>query len=144
MLGSPPDPLGDMAQTFEFIRRIKRVNPATEIVLYTYTPVPLDGSAVRGSRRGSGFAFPETLEEWASPTSGEQLTMRRGDGIPWMDGDGPPPRPQFRARAQRVLPDGDRSPADAGAGARCCGRPARGATRLKWYARRTSCARCSG
>ncbi len=44
VLGSPPDPLGDMAQTFEFIRAIKRVNPATEIILYTYTPVPMDGA----------------------------------------------------------------------------------------------------
>jgi len=43
VLGSPPDPAGDMASTFEFIREIKRVNPATEIVLYTYTPVPMDG-----------------------------------------------------------------------------------------------------
>jgi radical SAM superfamily enzyme YgiQ (UPF0313 family) len=35
VLGSPPDPLGDMARTFEFIREIKDVDPATKIVLYT-------------------------------------------------------------------------------------------------------------
>ena len=34
VLGSPPDPEADLARTFEFIRRIKQVNPATEIVLY--------------------------------------------------------------------------------------------------------------
>ncbi len=49
VLGAPPDPLGDLEQTFEFIRRIKRVNPATEIMLYTYTPVP---ARKRDVRRG--------------------------------------------------------------------------------------------
>jgi anaerobic magnesium-protoporphyrin IX monomethyl ester cyclase len=84
VLGSPPDPLGDLAQTFEFIRKIKRVNPATEIVLYTYTPVPMDGTLYAEASR-LGFAFPTTLDEWASD-EWRQLMMRRGDGIPWLDG----------------------------------------------------------
>ena len=83
VLGCPPDPAQDVEATFDFIRRIKQVNPATEIVLYTYTPVPLDGSLYTEAKR-LGFAFPETLEEWASP-QWEQLSMRRGDNIPWMD-----------------------------------------------------------
>src|SRR4029077_4233941 len=83
VLGCPPDPARDFEKTLEFIRRVKQVNPATEIVLYTYTPVPLDGSLYSEAQR-LGFAFPETLEEWASP-AWEQLSMRRGDGIPWMD-----------------------------------------------------------
>jgi len=85
VLGSPPDPLADVASTFDFIRRIKTVNPSTEIILYTYTPVPLDGRLYTEAR-GRGFAFPETLEEWATPFW-EQLSMRRGDGIPWMNGE---------------------------------------------------------
>src|SRR5262249_7290864 len=44
VLGTPPDPMADVARTFEFIRAIKRVTPATEIILYPYTPVPLDGA----------------------------------------------------------------------------------------------------
>jgi radical SAM superfamily enzyme YgiQ (UPF0313 family) len=83
VLGCPPDPVGDVETTFDFIRRIKRINPATEIVLYTYTPVPLEGSLYDDARR-EGFAFPATLEQWASP-EWEQLSMRRGDGIPWID-----------------------------------------------------------
>jgi hypothetical protein len=83
VLGCPPDPARDVERTFEFIRRIKQINPATEIVLYTYTPVPLDGSLYTEARR-LGFAFPETLEQWASP-EWERLSMRRGDGIPWME-----------------------------------------------------------
>ena len=41
--------------------------------------------------------------------------MRRGDGHPVDGRHGPPPRAQLRARAERVLSDGHRSPADAGA-----------------------------
>ncbi len=85
VLGSPPDPLADVASTFEFIRRIKAINPATEIILYTYTPVPLDGRLYSEARQ-HGFAFPRTLEEWATPMW-EQLSMRRGDNIPWIDGE---------------------------------------------------------
>ena len=85
VLGSPPDPLADVRNTFEFIRAIKRINPAAEIVLYTYTPVPLEGSLYSEAQR-SGFAFPDTLDEWASP-AWQQLSMRRGDGVPWIAGD---------------------------------------------------------
>ena len=84
VLGSPPDPIGDMERTFDFIRTIKRVNPATEVILYTYTPVPMDGTLYAEAAR-LGFAFPKTLEEWASD-GWRQLMMRRGDGIPWLDG----------------------------------------------------------
>jgi len=83
VLGSPPDPLGDMARTFEFIRDIKQVNPATEIILYTYTPVPMDGGMYQEASR-LGFAFPKTLDEWASD-EWRQLMMRRGENIPWID-----------------------------------------------------------
>jgi hypothetical protein len=83
VLGSPPDPLGDVAANFDFIRRLKAVNPATEIVLYTYTPVPMDG-ALYDAARQEGFTFPATLEEWATPLW-QQLSMRRGDNIPWIN-----------------------------------------------------------
>ena len=84
VLGSPPDPYGDIAQTFDFVRAVKRVNPATEIILYTYTPVPADGGMFAEASR-LGFAFPTTLEEWASD-DWRQLSLRRGKGIPWLDG----------------------------------------------------------
>jgi radical SAM superfamily enzyme YgiQ (UPF0313 family) len=84
VLGCPPDPMADVASTFDFVRQVKAVNPATEIVLYTYTPVPLDGDLYDAARK-RGFRFPETLDEWASP-EWKQLSMRRGDGIPWMEG----------------------------------------------------------
>ena len=83
VLGSPPEPLEDVAQTFEFIRRIKRVNPATEIVLYTYTPVPMEGALYSGAQT-LGFHFPNSLEEWASD-EWRQLMMRRGEHLPWVN-----------------------------------------------------------
>ena len=67
------------------MRAIKQVNPATEIVLYTYTPVPMAGALFTEASR-LGFTFPSSLDEWASP-EWQQLMMRRGDGIPWMDGE---------------------------------------------------------
>jgi radical SAM superfamily enzyme YgiQ (UPF0313 family) len=83
VLGAPPDPLDDLERTFDFVRAIKLINPATEIVLYTYTPVP-DGSMFDEAAR-LGFAFPQSLDEWASD-AWRQVMMRRGEGIPWMDG----------------------------------------------------------
>ena len=82
VLGCPPDPEKDMDCTFAFIRRIKRINPAAEIILYAYTPVPLEGGLYSEAQR-RGFAFPDTLEQWAS-LEWQQLSMRRGDGLPWV------------------------------------------------------------
>lgn len=85
VLGSPPDPLDDMRRTFEFIRELKRVNPAAEIVMYVYTPVPFDGGLYAEAQR-LGFRFPERLEEWASD-DWRRLSMRKGDRIPWIEGE---------------------------------------------------------
>jgi radical SAM superfamily enzyme YgiQ (UPF0313 family) len=77
MLAPPQDPEGETERTFEFIRAIKRVHPATEITLYVYTPLPPahDASEPRrnqvalGLRNGDGEAleFPNTAEGWAQP-----------------------------------------------------------------------------
>ncbi len=97
VLGSPPDPEEDTRLTFEFIREVKRVNPATEVILYVYTPVALDGT-LYDEARSRGFAFPETLEEWASGDWG-LLSLRRGDRLPWIE-----PKVRRRVRDfERVL-----------------------------------------
>jgi anaerobic magnesium-protoporphyrin IX monomethyl ester cyclase len=83
VLGAPPDPERDLRETVSFIRRLKSINPATEIVLYTYTPVPQQGELYEAAQH-AGFRFPETLDDWAKP-EWQQLSMRRGDGIPWID-----------------------------------------------------------
>jgi radical SAM superfamily enzyme YgiQ (UPF0313 family) len=83
VLGAPPDPEGDTLRTFDFIRRLKAINPATEVILYTYTPVP--GGALFDEAAQRGFAFPRTLEEWGTE-DWRRAMLRRGDRIPWMQG----------------------------------------------------------
>lgn len=65
IVGNPPEPEADFQETASFIRRIKEVNPSSEIVIYPYTPVGLAGS-LYDAAVASGFRFPETLEEWCS------------------------------------------------------------------------------
>jgi radical SAM superfamily enzyme YgiQ (UPF0313 family) len=84
VVGTPPDPIADMEQTFAFIRKVKTVNPDAEIVIYAYTPVPSGGALFADALR-AGFAFPATLAELAAPRW-HRLDLRRGDGLPWMTG----------------------------------------------------------
>lgn len=82
VLGNPPDPEADAASTMDFIRRVKKLNPATEIILYMYTPVPLAGDLYTAAK-ARGFAFPETLEEWTGP-DWLDFVQRRSDTMPWV------------------------------------------------------------
>jgi radical SAM superfamily enzyme YgiQ (UPF0313 family) len=82
VLGNPPDPETDVHQTMEFIRKLKRVNPDCEIILYMYTPVPLAGELYEQAK-AEGFAFPETLEGWISPDWSE-FSQRRSSHTPWL------------------------------------------------------------
>ena len=73
VVGNPPDPEADVAGTLAFIRRIKAINPATEVILYVYAPVPT---------RGGAFPFPETLDEWTS-ARWQAFSLRRDPRTPW-------------------------------------------------------------
>lgn len=77
MLAPPRDPESETERTFEYIRHIKRIHPAAEIMLYVYAPLPPAAGlrdahverAVTGLRDGNGapLIFPATAEEWAEP-----------------------------------------------------------------------------
>jgi radical SAM superfamily enzyme YgiQ (UPF0313 family) len=79
VLGGPEDPEGEVEKTFAFIRRVKRINPDAEIILYFYSPTPQRARAPSGTRPDpdalpvmstygpSGPALPETPEEWTEP-----------------------------------------------------------------------------
>ncbi len=82
VLGNPPDAEADLEQTLAFIRRVKRVNPRTEVILYLYTPVPLAG-ALYDQAKAEGFRFPETLEAWVSP-EWQAFSQRRSAATPWV------------------------------------------------------------
>jgi hypothetical protein len=82
VLGNPPDAEADAESTMRFIRRVKEVNPATEVILYLYTPVPLAGE-LYDQARAEGFAFPETLEEWIGD-EWQEFVQRRSAVMPWV------------------------------------------------------------
>lgn len=82
VLGNPPEPEADTRNTMEFIRKVKRVNPAVEVILYMYTPVPLAGE-LYDLAKASGFSFPETLEGWIS-AEWQDLLQRRSEHLPWL------------------------------------------------------------
>ena len=66
-----------------FIKKIKKINPRTEIVLYTYSPVPAEGSELFRQVLKEGFAFPQTLDDWISP-AWENFDMRKNPLTPWL------------------------------------------------------------
>jgi len=82
VLGNPPDPEGDTRQTIEFIRKVKQVNPAAEVIMYMYTPVPLAGELYEQAK-AEGFQFPQTLEAWISH-DWQEFSQRRSTTMPWV------------------------------------------------------------
>ena len=82
VLGNPPDPEADVRGTIEFIRRVKGINPRSEIVMYNYTPVPLAGD-LYDAAQAQGFQFPATLDEWTSDRW-QQFAQRYSDVMPWL------------------------------------------------------------
>lgn len=70
-------------QDIAFIKEIKSINPDTEIVIYTYSPVPTEGSELFKKSQESGFRFPEALEDWISP-QWENFDLRKNPLTPWL------------------------------------------------------------
>ncbi len=83
VMGNPPEPKKDIDQTIQFIRKVKRINPAAEIIMYMYTPVPQSGELFEQAKQ-NGFNFPETLEGWISD-EWKEFASRRSRHIPWVD-----------------------------------------------------------
>ncbi len=87
VLGMPADTEEEVAkqidEDIEFIRKVKQVNPNTEIIIYTYSPVPTEGSELYTNVIKSGFKFPEKLEDWISP-AWEKFDLRKNPLTPWL------------------------------------------------------------
>lgn len=87
VLGTPaPTPEAVEAQIdfeIDFIRKVKKANPHTEIVLYTYSPVPAEGSELYREVLEQGFSFPKKLEDWISP-QWESFDLRKNPLTPWL------------------------------------------------------------
>jgi hypothetical protein len=82
VFGDPDDPEREIDNTLTFIRRLKAVNPAMELISYFYTPTPQrrgtygDVDAVSGT--------PATLEEWMEPEWVAWMT-HEDPLVPWLD-----------------------------------------------------------
>ncbi len=87
VLGTPADsPEKAMLQIdkdIAFIRKVKEVNPETEIIIYIYSPVPTEGSEMFKAVMTTGFRYPQKLEEWVSP-EWENFDLRKNPLTPWL------------------------------------------------------------
>jgi radical SAM superfamily enzyme YgiQ (UPF0313 family) len=81
VIGNPRDPERDTEETLSFIRKIKRLNPRSEIIIYHYTPVP-QRESMYGQIDGQ-IDFPTTPEEWATKRWMD-FTVRIDPNTPWL------------------------------------------------------------
>jgi radical SAM superfamily enzyme YgiQ (UPF0313 family) len=80
VVGNPEDPEGDTRLTIDFIRRIKRINPDSEIIVQHYIPVPHPDGSYGGEGR---VQFPDSIEEWATDRW-QNFTIRTEPNTPWL------------------------------------------------------------
>jgi anaerobic magnesium-protoporphyrin IX monomethyl ester cyclase len=66
-----------------YIKQIKEINPATEIIIYVYSPVPTEGSELYELVTKAGFRFPEKLEDWLDPVW-QNFDLRKNPLTPWL------------------------------------------------------------
>jgi anaerobic magnesium-protoporphyrin IX monomethyl ester cyclase len=81
VIGNPKDPERDTTECLAFIRKIKRVNPVSEIIIYHYTPVP-QRERMYGDVDDQ-VEFPATPEEWATPRW-LNFSLRIDPAMPWL------------------------------------------------------------
>ncbi|MEE3624385.1 radical SAM protein [Nitrospirillum sp. BR 11752] len=83
IIGNPPDPEKDAENTIQFIRMLKNVNPATEIVIYIYSPVPVEG-AMSQEAEAAGFEYPKDVTTWTE-AKWEKFAQHLSSDLPWMN-----------------------------------------------------------
>lgn len=93
VIGNPQDPERDTAECLRFIRKLKRLNPESEIIINTYTPVPQRARMYGGVEDRVQFAT--TPEEWATDRW-QRFTTQKDPSAPWM-----------RSRTKRLIDDFD-------------------------------------
>jgi len=90
VFGDPHEPEREIASTLAFVRRLKAVNPAMELIHYYYTPTPQRRETYGGVDPLSGT--PGTLEEWTRPEWVRWMT-HEDPRVPWMT-------PELRRRVE--------------------------------------------
>ncbi len=81
IFGDPADSESDFDETVAFARQVKRINPAVEIVVQTYCPVPQRRGEMYGKL--DNFEFPTTPDEWATDRW-HNFAMRRDPELSWL------------------------------------------------------------
>src|SRR5438477_1664100 len=81
IFGNPKDPEGDTEECFRFIRKLKRLNPAAEIVVQHYTPVPQRDRMYGGVEEQ--IQFPTTPDEWATERW-QRFATQKDPSTPWL------------------------------------------------------------
>jgi anaerobic magnesium-protoporphyrin IX monomethyl ester cyclase len=81
VIGNPKDPERDTRETVRFIRKLKRINPTSEIILQHYTPTPQPGK-MYGDIDGQ-ISFPESPAGWATK-EWLDYTLRIDTHAPWL------------------------------------------------------------
>ena len=81
IFGNPKDPEGDTQECFEFIHRLKRLNPDGEIVVQHYTPVP-QRERMYGHVEDQ-IQFPTTPDEWTTERW-QRFATQKDPATPWL------------------------------------------------------------
>ena len=80
---SPEKVMEQIESDIQFIKKVKAINSRTEIILYTYSPVPTEGSELYNAVQSAGFTYPQVLEDWINP-QWERFDMRKNPLTPWL------------------------------------------------------------
>src|SRR5262252_9310916 len=80
VVGNPKDPERDTTECLSFIRTIKKINPASEIIIYPYTPVP-QRDKMYGNVEEQ-IEFPATPDEWTTERW-QNFATRKDPRSPW-------------------------------------------------------------
>jgi len=85
VLGTPCDDVdAQIERDIQYIRRIKAINPQSEIVIYVYSPVSFDDAALLQQARRFGFDFPKRLTDWLEPVW-QGFDLRKNPHTPWLE-----------------------------------------------------------
>jgi hypothetical protein len=83
VIGNPNDPDRDTHETLRFIRKIKRINPDSEIIIQHYTPTPQTHKAGGEMYGKIDVPFPDSPAGWATK-EWMDFTLRIDTKAPWL------------------------------------------------------------
>jgi len=85
VLGTPSSDVdAQIDRDIQYIRRIKAINPKSEIVIYIYSPVSFDDAELLRHARKFGFEFPNKLTDWLNP-AWQEFDLRKNPHTPWLE-----------------------------------------------------------